>query len=129
MISYSEMEVHRGADIALKNRLYVSGWSLSCDLKRYRRDPIGYRHVKIVLAYDGEIPVGVVAAEPNGTVQVFVRKSYRRRGIASGMIRSHGIKVVYCGDGIDGSYKFWDKVRNEPTYSEYFKEMECTSNN
>lgn len=120
MIEYRMMEVSRGADIALKSRLYVSGWSLSCDLQRYRRDPIGYRHVKIVLAYDGDKPVGVVAAEVNGTVQAFVRKSYRRRGIASGMIRAHGIKVVYCGDGIDGSYKFWDKVRGETSYGEYF---------
>lgn len=112
MIEYRMMEVSRGADIALKSRLYVSGWSLSCDLQRYRRDPIGYRHVKIVLAYDGDKPVGVVAAEVNGTVQAFVRKSYRRRGIASGMIRNHGITVGYYGDGIKNSDKFWNKVRN-----------------
>jgi hypothetical protein len=113
MVEYRMMAIDKAADIALKNRLYVSGWCLSGDLKHYRENASSYEdRLKIVLAYDDDKPVGVVVSDERyGDVQAFVRKSYRRRGIASGAIKHGRIKVRHCGDGIDGSEHFWTHVR------------------
>ena len=109
MVEYKILDVAEAADIALKNRLYVSGWCLSGDLKDYRAKP-NWGDLKIVLAYDDDKPVGVVV-DCRGDVQAFVRKSHRRRGIASGAIRYGDIVVKHYGDGINGSEVFFEKMK------------------
>lgn len=102
-----------GADIALRNKLFVSGWELSKTLATIReqavRRPTEYT---VAMSYKGKVPVAVAIRE--GTfMQAFCRRSERRNGHASACaraIRAHHPELeatLYAFTGIDGSYSFW----------------------
>lgn len=86
------------ADVALKNRLYVSGWSLSETLKEVRS---GVGSGKVIVATANGTPVGVVCYFPKGSCSVFTRKSFRKKGIAFQLMceaRSDLAKDVYIDE-------------------------------
>lgn len=105
---FSGKDAEKATMIAKKARLYVSGWSLRdfLVLLDYETD----KSAQVALAYDGEKPIAVVVSFCDET-QAFVRKSYRRKGLASSLIKSTGIKILNTSIGIKGSDKFWSKVK------------------
>lgn len=107
--------VSMNADIALKSRLYVSGWNLSETLKFARDYPDTFY---VDIHYDHErIPVGVlVYIARSGETQVFVRKSERKKGVGRTMINklkeSNAFRSTLppnYGNGVDGSHIFFKK--------------------
>jgi hypothetical protein len=107
-VKYSGDDAKLGADIALKNRLYVSGWGLSGFLQKVRG---GVVDADVLIAFNDDTPVSVVVVETNSLyAQAFTRKSMRKRGIAKSLIKECGAKIKSSGIGIDGSSVFWSKV-------------------
>lgn len=110
-----EMMVAYNADVALKSRLYVSGWLLSGYLRLARLAPENYY---VHLHYVDERPVGVILVsnihsnEPH--VQTFVRKSMRRKGIGTAMynhVKEHfKVDKFRHDNGIMGSRAYWNKM-------------------
>lgn len=96
------------ADIALKNRLYVSGYMLSGFLIQIRNGEIDGT---VLLHYENDIPVGVaVSGDFTYELMVFVRKSMRNKGIGSKLLSQMNTpKVAIVGRGCDASYHFWRK--------------------
>lgn len=115
---YKGEDSKKAADIALKNRLYVSGWDLSQRLKAIRS---GKEPYDVALAFDGETPVGVTIIGANSFVQnsggrqhiqVFVRKKMRRHGIGSSLVAmaKEEAKVDFWAyTGAACSPAFWTK--------------------
>ena len=117
-------ETEINADIALKNRLYVSGWCLSGSLRDARENP---NNKLVLLHYDDDgIPVAVLYASHDCSditlqnytnVQVFVRKSKRNKGIGKKLVNklkelSPNANFIWsCG--IKGSRMFWIKQFKE----------------
>lgn len=104
------MNTKEKADIALKNRLYISGWGLSGQLKSARKYPDVY---EVSLEYLDGKPVGVAVLGYGGHVSIFVRKDCRRKGIGTKLINSFGDKVKEVSWGICGSEDFFDAVNVE----------------
>ena len=107
IIEYKDEDSKYAADIALQARLYVSGWQLSGDLVRIRKGSV---KAQVALAYDpsGD-PVGVSVREGNW-LNVFVRKSHRRNGVGTLLVKALKNEHIRAGYGIVGSLSFWDKV-------------------
>lgn len=85
--SFTEQdEIKAAADLALKKRLYVSGWSLSSYLISARHYP--EYCANIVLAFDDVNPVGVAISFKDDLMlsAVFVKKSYRRQNIGTQLL-------------------------------------------
>ena len=99
------------ADIALKNRLYVSGYMLSGVLVKIRN---GKLDARVVIHIENDIPVGVAVTDFShfsyyGTM-VFVRKSMRNRGIGSKLLEKlKASKHTRVGVGCPASRSFWHK--------------------
>ena len=77
------------ASLALKSRLYVSGWCMSYSLKR-ARDLQSFREKSVVvIAFSTETntPVGA-AIVCRKDIDVFVRKSERNKGIGKELERN-----------------------------------------
>ena len=83
---FTDDTLAQGADIALKHRLYVSGWSLSHILKAIREPSSShsslYSTSAIAIVTVGGTPVAV-AVYRRGEINTFCRKSMRRRGYGS----------------------------------------------
>lgn len=106
------------ADIALKNRLYVSGWCLSGNLVDVRDSP---EDCLVLVHYEDERAVGVclvqhyeVYNKKVHNIQTFVKKSYRGKGIGRQLVNkakeiTPNAEFSY-GAGIAGSRVFWEKV-------------------
>lgn len=101
------------ADIALKARLYVSGYQLSHVLRGIRDGGI---IGKVALHHDeGNTPVGVAVHITDRSfigyeTMVFVRKSKRRQGIGSLLIKQlNSPKNSFVGRGCSASRPFWKK--------------------
>lgn len=111
-------QTSENANLALKHRLYVSGWMLSSSLIHAREYP---RHYYINLKYNDEgLPIGVICVHIRGinneigSIQVFVRKSERRKGYGTELINImydewSGISLRH-DDGIKGSRLFWENT-------------------
>lgn len=96
------------ADIALKNRLYVSGWSLSgylIDVRKGRKTD-----TRIALAYKDNKPVGVSLQMSYGLTMCFTKKAYRRQGIGRQLTKCFKNKSSYGTWGLDGAEYFWKNV-------------------
>lgn len=110
------------ANIALRARLYVSGWRLSSTLRDICDGDI-YPKDTFVLAYDNGIPIGICVMHHRNcwgcpVSSTFVRKLYRRRGIGTKMITKaldNKRKKFMYGTGLWESQAFFDKIpRAEP---------------
>lgn len=108
------------ASIALKNRLYVSGWMLLPHLKAIRDGKITS---VVKIHYENGKAVGVVTMnkpyegfDPEHfdtkvtNVEIFVKKSYRKKGIGRQLIAQLEECPKFGGWGVEGSNLFWRKV-------------------
>ena len=113
---FTDDTLAQGADIALKHRLYVSGWSLSHILKAIREQPSShsYSHctsVITIVAVSGT-PVAV-AVYRRGEINTFCRKSMRRCGygsLAVTKIKETVKDKIRYFPGIAGSVSFYDNL-------------------
>ena len=104
------------ASLALKSRLYVSGWDMSYFLKR-ARDLQSFRDKSIVvIAFSTETntPVGA-AIVCKQDIGVFVRKSERNKGIGKELVNAVTKAVgseteIVVATGIKGSGEFFKKA-------------------
>lgn len=109
VILYKEYTLKEGCDIALRNRLYVSGWRLSSKLKHSRQTNKG----EIAIVYKGDKPVACSHADNYGYIDTFCRKSERRKGygtLAVSHLDQYKESKVKGSYGIDGSPDFYEKA-------------------
>jgi hypothetical protein len=98
------------ANLALKHRLYVSkrDFCLSETLQDIRS---GYDvDSRVVIHSENGIPVGVAVYNPLDSVnlQIFVKKSMRRKGVGSKLMSAlKAPNGSTCGYGAPASSKFW----------------------
>lgn len=105
---FSGKDVVNAASIAKKARLYVNDWSMRSmfiDIENTSNPK-----AQIAIAFCEEVPIAAVITYANET-HAFVRKAYRKRGVASNLIKSTGIAIKRTREGIKGSDKFWSKVK------------------
>ena len=100
------MKVEKAAEIALKNRLYVSGWLLGEYLRSIKPE-----RDDLLLYYVDERPVGVCFRRKyykNSCLMVFVRKAYRYRGIGRKLVNKMKTNDCYGYIGREkGKGKIW----------------------
>ncbi len=121
--------------LAIDSELYVRGWVLYSVYHKALFLPDIYEHVGIVVAYDQDEPIGIVMgykaigegpAYQARDVAFFVREEYRRKGIATEMLRlytqRHGKYKLMASTGIDGSHDFFTK--NQLTYLDTSQEKD-----
>jgi GNAT superfamily N-acetyltransferase len=116
----NELKDISNAEIALKNRLYVSQWNLSTTLKLIK---LNFKEAIVDLFYKDGKPIAVIVIDKNiqnttkqsdsRLIQVFVKKSYRRQGIASELISRNRIDGVHfrLGEGLCNLESFRAKNR------------------
>lgn len=100
------------AKVAISNRLFVPLWTM-----RQYLDPLDivFFGTKVALAYDNDRPIGVALCSDypdKNHLQVFIRKSYRRKGIGTNLlniVNQKNGKKSYAVEGIKGSEKFFQK--------------------
>lgn len=107
--------------LAIKHRLFVSGWMMNHQLHLGARDS---GHVMLAAVYmEADVPIAVTVVTRYNDIQVFVRKSARRRGIGSKLIeyarktlKESQANRLDAGIGlISGSREFW-QANNIPIY-------------
>ena len=103
---YRGLDVVEGAKLALKHRLYVSGWCLSGELKSMIRSPRISDGIALGLL-DG-VPVSIVLHDAH-QYMAFCRKALRNNGYASQCFQKLNVTGKSAGGGIDGSDHFWRK--------------------
>lgn len=110
--SYTQDQAKELADIALKNRLYVSGWKLSYTFRSIRDEDW---NDTVLLYYQKGKPVGVAVIRRDKNIEVFVKKKYRRQGIGTLLVnRCKKINSKLEAEwGIYGSERFWESVNIE----------------
>lgn len=111
---YKGTDAIEGANLALKWRLFVSGWQLSYVFKNIRER--GFSQGKfLALVFLNDMPVSVAVAVPFNhgyELQTFTKKEYRLRGYASKAIEALNLDPEaprYASIGIDGTELFWHK--------------------
>ena len=111
--TYRLDESAEGADVALKHKLFVSGWNLSGILKEIRENKDGV----VTIAYKDKVPVGVAVLNYRKECHCFVRKSERGNKIGTNLVRKTTKKQeeFYCYYGVIGSDRFW-KQFNKGVY-------------
>lgn len=119
-VGWTESQVN--ANIALRGRLYVSGFLLSGVLKDIRA---GILEARVVLHYEDELPVGVAVLITDGVptcylssyydLMIFVRTSYRNRGIGKKLINAMKVSTrLKVGRGSRYSCNFWQSLGFKP---------------
>lgn len=125
---FSGPSLDDGALLALKNKLYVPGWSLQGNLVKINSlEKQKKNKTQIVLAFDGDKPVGIVLFNQSTRgrvfIMLFVRRAYRRKGVATNMIelwrRNYTCKKFVAFLGSEGSEAFLKKIGNTTIY--YFE--------
>lgn len=113
---FTDDTLAQGADIALKHRLYVSGWSLSHILKAIREPSSSYSYSHgtsaIAIVAVGGTPVAV-AVYRRGDINTFCRKSMRRRGygsLAVAKIKETVKDKIRYFPGIEGANIFYHNL-------------------
>ena len=113
---FTDDTLAQGADIALKHRLYVSGWSLSHILKAIRDPSSSYSSlystsaIAIVAVRGTSVAVAVYR---RGEINTFCRKSMRRRGYGSLAVTKITETVkdkIRHFPGIAGSCRFYHNL-------------------
>ena len=121
--------VKDNARTALDTRLHIRGWGLQVELQWALKHPQQYQ---IHLHHEDEKPVGIMLVKHAYTdgrpynvieVQMYVRRAYRRRGIASKLIQNfvdphpRGKKrQMRASRGRPGSIEFWKRHDVRPWY-------------
>lgn len=101
------------AKIAIKNHLYISGWTLLDSLKEVVNNKKGNSYY-VNIAYRDNKPIAVIYATSTH-IQIFVKKEYRRRGIGkqliNRLIKYTGKKDFKVYKGIHESTLFWNSFK------------------
>lgn len=119
-VGWTESQVN--ANIALRHRLYVSGFLLSGVLKDIR---VGILDARVILHYEDDIPVGVAVLIIHGVptsylssfydLMIFVRTSYRNRGIGKKLVKQMKVSTrLKVGRGSRYSSNFWQSMGFKP---------------
>ena len=106
------------ANIALRNRLYVSGFLLSGVLKDIRA---GHADGIVNLHYEDDIPVGVIVHVTDGILtddlscyydlMIFVRNAHRNKGIGKKLVNELNVSTrLKVGRGSRYSQNFWSSL-------------------
>ena len=109
VVLYKEETLKEGCSIVLRNRLYVSGWRMSSNLKHARKSGVG----EVSIVYKDGTPVACACSDNYGFVGTFCRKSERRKGYGSLAIshldqyKEGKLKGSY---GIEASEAFYKSV-------------------
>ena len=113
---FTDDTLAQGADIALKHRLYVSGWSLSHILKAIREPSSSYSSLystsAIAIVAVRGTPVAV-AVYRRGEINTFCRKSMRRSGYGTLAVTKikETVKSKMCySPGIEGASIFYHNL-------------------
>ena len=111
---YCGENIVEGCNIALHSRLYVSGWTLSHDLKAVRSGKVPGT---VLIYFRNKTPIGVCLVNTCGTypaLQFFVRKNERRTGVATALFKEvctlFGDRKYRHYYGIDGSEYFFKSI-------------------
>ena len=110
VVLYKEDTLKEGCDIALRNRLYVSGWSLS----KLLRCAIETGNGEVSIVYKGFKPVACAYADKHGYVGTFCRKNERRNGygtLAISHLDQYKEGKLMGSYGIDGSRNFYEGIK------------------
>lgn len=128
-MTFSGPTLNDAAEIALKNRLYVAGWSLRKNLMAVSAlEKRKKGRTQIVIGFKGVTPVSVAMFSANTRGRVFVmlyvKPQYRRKGIATNMIelwrKNYKCKKFVAFLGVEGSEAFFKKIGDTTIY--YFGE-------
>lgn len=114
---YERRTLIEGINLALKHRLYVSGWCLSGSLV-YARDSVSENpslglNYSVALYFVNDVPVAICFREYS-TLQSFCKKQERNKGYASACVKAVKKSFLCPKDiradyGIQGSLDFWHK--------------------
>ena len=116
--SYKGKILKEGAEIGIKNRLYVNCFA---SLSHLYYDALGMDCCKpnvklIIIAFADNKPVGGLAVDGN-RVEIFTRKAYRHKGIGRGMYNTAmtclGRKINFAVCKWPRNQGFWDKVQKK----------------
>lgn len=111
MISIRFQPVLKGAKLALEYKLYMKNGQLKSWYERVIEDK--ERNFDIAIAFDNEVPIGIIMIEDREDVNIYIKYAYRRQGIASRLLRHMALhRKIYrrnlkAGYGVEGSQKFW----------------------
>jgi len=110
------------ASIALKNRLFVSGWEMSHTLREIRHNP---HKATIAVLFEDNVPMSISLQERCSRVQSFTRKAKRRQGYGSMtfdcVIKYKENEKFYHEYGISGSLDFFHHAKNaNKEFSEHY---------
>lgn len=114
------------ANIALANRLYVSGWEMSHTLQRIKRN---HKSSTIAILFQDNTPIAISLQENCARIQVFTRKEKRKNGygkmVMEAVMKNRMISDFYTQYGVNGSDIFFSKVRtnNIRDYNEKYTEI------
>jgi hypothetical protein len=103
---FQSQTLRAGADLALRHRLYVSGWALSHVLQCFRTSQ--NTTDRLALGFCDDQPVAV-AIYRDGTIQAFCRKSQRRQGYGGACVRALRAQSARAKLGITGTDRFWQQ--------------------
>lgn len=111
--SYKLSTPTKNSNIALKYKLYVSGWLLSHELQYIRDNP---KNNIVLLSYKNNEPVGVILLNSKNQIMIFVRKQYRNCGIGSKLMNRLFNKIsddrkrkIFAEVGIESSKLLFKK--------------------
>lgn len=97
--------LREGVDLALKHRLYVSGWGLSGSLLEARHRP--HRNAHLTLLFKDGVPI-TLGWYDGYMAMAFCKKTERRQGFASACIKAMNMgDYATAGEGLIGTGKFW----------------------
>lgn len=123
MIHFLEDEILNLANIAVKNKLFIQGFSLReslrCFIYQHQIRKSAYKNYKIKILADDNVPFGIAVFDPTDlyTLQTFIKPAYRRQGhgktLVSEIMKEIPHEEIKVGKGIKGSLLFWDKMVKE----------------
>lgn len=112
-------EIIEACTLALKNRLYVSGWQLSRRLVEARRTAALekaygrlFSNFKIALKFIHGVPVAISLHDPmyHPTVMAFCAVAHRRNGYAAGCVNALQLDGKFTASiGLEHSRSLWKK--------------------
>jgi hypothetical protein len=105
---YIAEDMKAAAALALKSRLYVSGWMLSGSLVKIKNGSLICK--KMAIATKEGKAIGVAIVNRHKEVQLFVKKSERKKGIGKSLIKSLNEKNLEGFYGAVGSVEFFEKM-------------------
>lgn len=112
---YSNETLVEGINLALKHRLYISGWCLSVCLVWARKEAnrLGHKdYFSLALYFKDDVPIALCFRQGRG-LQAFCKKSERKKGYAAKCvqhIKKHVDGEVSARSGVEGSLTFWAKM-------------------